>query len=287
MGVLVDLGGEILAETKGSYQLGEGDFPEKALGIIQDCTDKICPNREKLLGMGIGVGGLIDFKKSRIRFSVPLGIDKPVDFGNAVASVLPVPCLIENDANCCAWGELAFNRDEALRDFLFVLVELRRDPKSIRQYGGIGVGFGIVLGGTVHSGPHGSAGEFRSVFCDGAGELQLSLPKAILSKIDSDRESLINAADELARNVAMIVNTFDFERVFVGGDIETLDVDFPSLLKRRVGENWMYPLAKEVEIRYSSLGGRAVAYGAAGMILNRIISEQSLPVAGALAGGAA
>jgi predicted NBD/HSP70 family sugar kinase len=71
--------------------------------------------------------------------------------------------------------------------------------------------------------------------------LQLSLPKAAWSKIGSDRESLIHAADELARNVAMIVNTFDFKRVFVGGDIETLDVDFPSLLKSRVEENWMYP----------------------------------------------
>jgi hypothetical protein len=39
----------------------------------------------------------------------------------------------------------------------------------------------------------------------------------------------------------------------------------------------MYPFPKEVEIHYSSLGGKAVAYGAAGMILDRLISEQSLP----------
>jgi predicted NBD/HSP70 family sugar kinase len=141
-----------------------------------------------------------------------------------------------------------------------------------------------VLGGKVYSGAHGNAGEFRSAFCEGTGELQLSLSQATLSRLESDREVLMAAADELARNTAMMVNTMDFERVYVGGDIEAMDVDFPGLLRRRLEENWMYPFPKDVEIRYSSLGGKAVAYGAAGMILNRLISEQSLPVLGALSG---
>jgi predicted NBD/HSP70 family sugar kinase len=229
------------------------------------------------LGVGVGVGGLVDLKKGRIRYSVPLGIQLPIDFAKTVAAKLSVPCLIENDANCCAWGELAFNRNEALRDFLFALIEFHRDAKSTGQSGGIGVGFGIVLGGKVYSGAHGNAGEFRSAFCDGPGELQLSLPKTMLSRLDSDRDVLAAAADELARNVAMLINTMDFDRVYVGGDIEALDVDFPSLLRRRLEENWMYPFPKDVEVHYSSLGGRAVAYGAAGMVLDRLISEQTLP----------
>ena len=73
----------------------------------------------------------------------------------------------------------------------------------------------------------------------------------------------------------MLVNTMDFARVYVGGDIEGLDVDFPSLLRRRLEENWMYPIPKEVEIHYSSLGAKAVAYGAAGMVLDRLVSEQT------------
>jgi predicted NBD/HSP70 family sugar kinase len=253
------------------------------LAVIHECTSRLCSGEERLLGVGVGTGGLVDLKKGRIRYSVPLGIQSPIDFGKTVAARLTVPCLIENDANCCAWGELAFNRDEALRDFLFALVEFRRDPKSIGLSGGIGVGFGIVLGGKVYSGAHGNAGEFRSAFCDGPGELQLSLPKNTLSRLDSDRAALVGATDELARNVAMLVNTMDFERVYVGGDIEALDVDFPSLLRRRLEENWMYPFPKEVEIHYSSLGGKAVAYGAAGMVLDRLVSEQTLPGLGILA----
>jgi len=282
--VVVDLAGEILAETRGSASMAQAGCSEMMLRVVQECSEKLCPDAQRLLGVGVGTGGLVDLRKGRIRYSVPLGIQEPIDFAKTVAAHIPVPCLIENDANCCAWGELAFNRDEALRDFLFALVEYRRDPKSVGLSGGIGVGFGIVLGGKVYSGAHGNAGEFRSTFCDGPGELQLSLPKDRLIRLDSDREALFEAADELARNAAMLVNTMDFERVYVGGDIEALDVDFPSILRRRLEENWMYPFPKEVEIHYSSLGGKAVAYGAAGMILDRLISEQTLPGLGVAEG---
>jgi predicted NBD/HSP70 family sugar kinase len=285
--VVVDLAGEILAETRGSVSRGWGDFSTTMLEIIRACSAELCPDDQKLLGVGVGTGGLVNLKTGRIRYSVPLEIDKPIDFGACVADKLSVPCFIENDANCCAWGELAFNRNESLRDFLFALVEFRRDPKSIGLSGGIGVGFGIVLGGKVYSGAHGNAGEFRSAFCDGPGAIQLSIPKARLSRLDTDREVLAAAADELARNAAMLVNTMDFERVYVGGDIEGLDVDFPAILRRRLEENWMYPFPNDVEIRYSSLGGKAVAYGAAGMILDRLISEQSLPALGAMSGASA
>jgi predicted NBD/HSP70 family sugar kinase len=281
--VAVDLGGEILAETKGSVPVGV-EVSDMMFSVIQECIAKLCPDGSRLLGVGVGTGGLVDLKKGRIRYSVPLGIKSALDFGKTVSARLNVPCLIENDANCCAWGELAFNRDEALRDFLFALIEFRRDPKSIGLSGGIGVGFGIVMGGKVYSGPHGNAGEFRSAFCDGPGESQLSISKAAQSRLDSDRSALVAAADELARNAAMLVNTMDFERVYVGGDIEALDVDFPSLLRRRLEENWMYPFPKEVEIHYSSLGGKAVAYGAAGMLLDRMVSDQSLPGLGIFAG---
>ncbi len=275
--LVVDLAGEILAETRGQVPMDEENRSKMMLAIIHECSAKLCPEQERLLGVGVGIGGLVDLKKGRIRYSVPLGIKEAIDFGKTVAAKLSVPCFVENDANCCAWGELAFNKDEALRDFLFALVEFRRDPRSIGLSGGMGVGFGVALGGKVYSGAHGDAGEFRSAFCDGAGELQLSLPKDTLSHLDSDRAALVKAADELARNTAMLVNTMDFARVYIGGDIEGLDVDFPSLLRRRLEENWMYPFPKEVEIHYSSLGGKAVAYGAAGMILDRLISEQSLP----------
>ncbi|HUW40632.1 MAG TPA: ROK family transcriptional regulator [Rectinemataceae bacterium] len=273
----VDLAGEILGEIRGETRVEAEGFSGSVLDIIARAQTELCPEGVRLLGLGVGTGGLIDRKKGRLRYSVPLGISEPLDFEREVASRLSVPCLIENDANCCAWGELAFNKDEALRDFLFALVEYRKDPISLGQYGGLGVGFGVSFGGKVYSGAHGNAGEFRSAFCDGPGSLQFSLRREELCRIDQDRASLTAAADELARNTAMLVNTMDFDRVYIGGDIEALDVDFPGMLRRRLQDNWMYPFPKDVEIRYSSMGDKAVAYGAAGMVLHGLISERALP----------
>jgi predicted NBD/HSP70 family sugar kinase len=274
--VAVDLSGEILGERRGPITVNADTFSDTVIDIVNQTAKELC-GPSPILGVGVGVGGLVDLKKSRIRYSVPLGIMKPFDFGKAVASRLSFPCFVENDANCCAWGELAFNRSEELRDFLFALVEYRQDQTSLGCFGGIGVGFGISYGGKVYSGAHGNAGEFRSAFCDGRGDLQFSLSKDDLSRIETDRKILERTTDELARNMAMLVNTMDFDRVYIGGDIEGLHVDFPALLRRRLEENWMYPSPKDVEIRYSSLGGRSVAYGAAGMMFDRLVAERLLP----------
>ena len=275
--VAVDLTGEVLGEARGDCHIEAESLADTALAILTEAQARLRQEGRSLLGIGVGTGGLVNLRKSFIHFSVPLGITAPFDFGKAVASRLEVPCLIENDANCCAWGELAFNRDEALRDFLFALVEFRKDRFSLSRYGGMGVGFGIVLGGKVHPGAHGNAGEFRSAFCEGRGNLQFSLPREDLARIDRDRQALEKVSDELARNVAMLVNTMDFERVFIGGDLESLGVDFPGTLRRRLEENWMYPWPKDVKILNSNLRERAVAFGAAGMILDRLFSGRSAP----------
>ncbi len=282
--VLVDLAGEILAERRGRIHLTAESFPETVTRIVSEVAGELGPGPRPLLGVGVGTGGLVDFEKSLIRYSVPLDITATLDFGKEVAARLPVPCYVENDANCCAWGELAFNKSAELRDFLFALVEYRKELTSVGSVGGLGVGFGVVLGGKVYSGAHGNAGEFRSAFCDGRGDLQFALGKDELSRFASDPEVLRRASDELARNMAMLVNTMDFDRVYIGGDIEAMDIDFPAILRRRLEENWMYPFPKGVEIAYSSLGEKAVAYGAAGMILDRLVTESLLPGLGGQGG---
>ncbi len=274
--VVVDLSGGILLEKRGKINVNYDNIADITAGIVNKITAGF-KKGQRLLGVGIGIGGLVDSKKARLRYSVPLHIDKPLDFGKAIDGKITVPWSIENDANCCAWGELSFNKKEDEKNVLFALVEYRSTENTPKKCGGIGVGLGIVLGGKVYTGGHGNAGEFRSAFCDGQGELQFSLTRAELSRLDSDKKVLARTADELARNLAMFVNTMDFERVYVGGNIEALDVDFPAVLKKRLQENWMYPWPKNVEIRYSSLKEKAVAYGAAGMILERLVSERLLP----------
>jgi predicted NBD/HSP70 family sugar kinase len=274
--VVVDLAGNILATVRGDTHITRENFAETAAGGVGTLQGQFCAD-SLLLGGGGGTAGLVDSKKGRIKYSVPLGIDKSLDFAKAMSGRLQAPSFIENDANCCAWGELAFNRDEELKDFLFALVECRGDKTSLLKYGGIGVGFGVVLGGKVHTGAHGYTGEFRSAFCEGPGDLQFSLSRDELVQLRFDKSLLNRTVDELARNMAMLINTMDFQHVYIGGDIESLDIDLPAILRHRLEENWMYPSPKDVQIRYSSLGDKAVAFGAAGMVFERLMAERSMP----------
>lgn len=273
--VVVDAAGEIRGVWRKAVEVNYENFIETILQTVKEIEKEYCRD-SVLLGVGVGTAGLVDSAKGRIRYSVPLGIDKPLDFEKAMMGKLLVPHCIENDANCCAWGELAFNKKKDLKDFLFALVEYRQDKTSLGRYGGIGVGFGIVLGGKVHTGSHGFAGEFRSAFCDKKNELQFSLPREDLIKMAQDRQILERTIAELSRNMAMLINTMDFSQVFIGGDIEALDIDLPKVLRQRLEENWMYPSPKNVEIGYSSLEEKAVAYGAAGMVFERLLAEHRL-----------
>lgn len=281
--VVVDASGEIRGSTRKAVDVSYDNFSSTILDIVEETEAEYCCD-SVLLGVGVGTAGLVDSSKGLIKYSVPLGIKKRLDVNKALAGKISVPYCIENDANCCAWGELAFNKKEDLRNFLFALVEYRQDQTSLCCYGGIGVGFGIVLGGKVHTGAHGFAGEFRSAFCEGKNDLQFSLPREDLVRMASDRKILERTIEELSSNMAMLINTMDFSQVFIGGDIEALDIDLPAMLRHRLEENWMYPSPKDVEIRYSSLRDKAVAYGAAGMVFERLLAEHRLLDLGAHAG---
>lgn len=270
----VDLAGTILKEYRSKVNVRASNFVEVVADLTKQSLAKGDNGHGPLLGVGVGTGGLIDSKHSRIRWSVPMNIYETLELSEAFAKNIPVPCFVENDANCCAWGELAFSRSDETRNFLFALVEYRPDMEAVRTHGGVGVGFGIVLGSKVYLGSHGNAGEFRSVFCDGPGTAQFSLNQEELLRVFTDRKIMERVCDELARNLSLLVNTMDFEHIYIGGDIEDAGIDFLAMLRRRLEENWMYPFPKGIDIRYSSLGGRAVAFGAAGLLLDKLFSEK-------------
>jgi len=142
----------------------------------------------------------------------------------------------------------------------------------------VGVGFGLVINGRVHYGSNYSAGEFRSVLCTADDDIQVSLSREELGRVLSDPSVFDRFAVELARNIAMLVNTLDFSRVFIGGDIESCGFDFCRILEDAIDANWLYPIKKRIDIQYSSLGAKAVAFGAAGMCLQSLFAANKFPV---------
>jgi predicted NBD/HSP70 family sugar kinase len=229
-----------------------------------------------LLGMGIGLSGVVNHQKGIIRYSIALKIEEAFNFREKIAQKYQFPLFLENDANACAWGELAFHRVKNLQDFLFVLVEFRNIKDRERYHEKIGVGIGIVLNGRVHYGHNYSAGEFRSVLCSEECKGQFSFTDEETFRIDEDPEIVHRFIRELSSNIAMIVNTFNMSHVFLGGHIERYKKEVQTILSAEIQKNWPYPDRVKCKIRLSSLGDMAVAYGAAGMVLHRLFSDLNI-----------
>lgn len=96
----MDLSGNILATLRGDTHVTSDNFVQVVLQIIEKRTRKQrCDGSPSSRRRSRYRGSDPDSKKGRIRYSVPLGIDRTLDFfAKAMEGKLDVPCFIENDA---------------------------------------------------------------------------------------------------------------------------------------------------------------------------------------------
>lgn len=271
--VATDLEGNVVYSKFELLTLSGANFTTAFFDVAQRLREEISRSYPPLLGMGVGLSGVVDPRKRIVRYSIPLQMESPFDFDGEIARRCDLPVYLENDANACAWGELAFHRIKGLRDFLFLLVEVRDIRDRSRFHEKTAVGMGIVIGGRVHYGHDCSAGEFRSVLCGPESKGQFSLTDDEAFRIEEDPAVIHRFIRELSRNVAMLVNTFDLSHVFVGGHLERHKREVQSVLNEEIQRNWPYPDDAKCRIRFSSLGEQAVAYGAAGMVLHHLFAD--------------
>jgi predicted NBD/HSP70 family sugar kinase len=271
--VATDLEGNILYSKFEQAQLSGANFRESFFDIAGRVREELRRSEIPLLGVGVGVSGVVNHEKGLIRYSIPLQMEGPFDFHGEIAQGYDLPLFLENDANACAWGELAFHRSKRLRDFLFLLVEFRDIKDRNRFHEKTAVGIGIVINGRVHYGHSYSAGEFRSAFCTAECKGQFSLSDEEAFRIEEDPQILSRFIRELSQNIAMMVNTFNLGHVFLGGHIERYRKEVQAVLAEAIQRNWPYPDEVHCRIHFSSLGEKAVAYGAAGMVLHRLFTD--------------
>ncbi|WP_304224817.1 ROK family transcriptional regulator [Gracilinema caldarium] len=275
--VAVNLAGEVLRFKTAEKLITQESFIQDVLNIAIEFAQEM-GGTERLIGVGVGMGGIIDSDRGIIHYSIPLHLTSPMNFSAAIAERTSIPFLIGNDANCCSWGELAFHKADGLKNFLFALVQFRTGDVALQEYGGVGVGFGIVIDSKVYTGTNFTAGEFRSAYWTEGNRAQFSIPYEEIMTVTRNPAILERFVREMGRNVALFVNTFNLNKVFIGGNIEAYDLDVPAIFTEEIKRNWMYPMPPACEVSYSTLGEKAVAYGAAGMLLYRIFTSTHLPV---------
>jgi glucokinase len=104
---------------------------------------------ESLEGAGVGVAGQC-LGASGVVLNAPNLGWRDVPFGDLLRAELGVPVRVVNDLSAAAWGERAFGAARGVDDAALVFV-------------GSGVGSGLILGGRLHEGGSGVAGELGHI----------------------------------------------------------------------------------------------------------------------------
>ncbi len=230
----------------------------------------------------LGMPGVHDVAEQRLRLAPNLpGWDRPGTTA-PLAEALPGAFVIENDIALAALGEQAYGLGSGISDFVYFSI-------------GTGVGMGVVLGGRLHRGARGAAGEVGFLplgesdpLTSGPGARRHGMAETILSAAgvvatarrcgmtgrltpelvwnaarDGDPaalEAVEYEAGQVSRALAGVIAVLDPELVVVGGGLGGAgeDVLLPAVREQLATMTPLEPPPVEV----STLGHGAVVLGA-------------------------
>lgn len=145
--VVADETGEVLGRGDAKTQPHEGEAAviERLREVIRAARREAGVKRGDLLGVGVGVPGAVDAGAGEVRFAPNLDW-RGVPLGRDLEAELQLPVRLDNDVNVAVLGEQRFGAARGRQDVLGVWV-------------GTGVGGGLLVGGQLVRGFHGSAAE--------------------------------------------------------------------------------------------------------------------------------
>ncbi|MFH1540830.1 MAG: ROK family protein [Elusimicrobiota bacterium] len=120
--------------------------PKKILDEIISNVKKL----ENISTVGVSIAGDIDSKNGILRFSPNLPKWKNVRLKKYFEEQLKVPTVVDNDANCAAYGSYIIDGQEKYKNFITVTL-------------GTGIGGGIIIDGNLYRGSTGTAGEIGHI----------------------------------------------------------------------------------------------------------------------------
>src|SRR4051812_49876608 len=145
-GALCDLRGEIRARQDVEVDGADAGVVLDAVVRLRDGLVAVSGlPADRIDSVVAGVPGVVEDAKGRVRLGNVPGLEG-MEVGAELERRLGVPVTVDNDVNLAALGEHARGLGRGVGDFAFVSI-------------GTGLGAGLVLGGELHRGRHGAAGE--------------------------------------------------------------------------------------------------------------------------------
>lgn len=205
------------------HELNEG--LETHPDILSFITEKVFEliqayniDREKLLGIGISLPGLIDVK-SGISYTY-LNTGTPI--AKELMDRLGLPVFVEQDTRTMAWGEQAFGLARGHENVLCLNV-------------GSGIGLSMILNGKIYTGHSGYSGEFGHIQIEQNGQLchcgkigcieTVASGKVLISRAKKDlSEGAISRITEMVKNDLNKVNIKVILEAAKAGDQYAIDL---------------------------------------------------------------
>ncbi len=293
-GVVIGLNGDIIKSKKSHI---DKSAPEDIFGEIIRLYNSLIDNldKNKILGLGIGIPGLIDPKNKKVLFSAVLGW-KDV-YVNKFFENLNIPFFIEDNVRAITLGELWYGAGIGKDNLLCIGA-------------GRGISAGIVINGSIYSGPNDRAGEFghmviekdgKQCRCGNYGCLEAYVStEVIIEKVlegvknnaytgfdpkDESRllEEIINTGksgdkfilnifeevgEYLGIGIANLINFFNPELIILADELAKAEELILEPLKRNIRLHALPPIPNIV---ISRLGSLACAIGSATLAIKDLL----------------
>jgi predicted NBD/HSP70 family sugar kinase len=263
-GAVCDLGGAIRARQDVELVVADAEEAIAAIARLRDALLATAALDAKLVDtVVVGVPGVVADDGTLKLVENVAGLEGR-RFADELQDALGLPVALENDINLAALGEQWQGIARGVSDFVFLSV-------------GTGMGAGVVLGGELHRGRNGAAGELDFALGDFAESVDpaapqvaelarertgLADPPALFAAARAGDRTARAVVDEVARRIALhlapVAAVADVELVVLGGGIGANGDLLLDPVARLLSEWLPFP----PRIAVSTLGEAAVLTGA-------------------------
>lgn len=289
-GVLTDLEGHVITEYAVILEHHDVSSVLEQLKLAaKQLIEAAPPSPHGVIGIGIGVPGMVD-EAGTVLFAPNLGWEK-VALRSMLEEEFELPVTIDNEANAGAHGELNFGAGIGVRHMIYISA-------------GMGIGSGIMVDGELYKGAWGYAGETGHMSIEAEGlpcscgnrgcwelyasekayehpDHQLNLPahttRELIHYAEQGDEAVQALYDTIGRKLGIgitnIVNSFNPERIIIGGPLSEAGPWIETALKQVVEERTLPYHRRSLQIEWAALGSRSTRVGAAYSTISQFLGR--------------
>ena len=157
---LVDRQGNILARALSHSHAGcpPDQVIEAVVQTVSSLLSSAQVTRQRIVGVGVGCAGHINCDCGVVLTNSNLPDWNYHPLRETLSKCLELPVLVDNDANCAAWGEFRYGAGRCSRHMCYITFST-------------GCGMGIIIDGKLYRGATGTAGEIGHTVVNPDGPL--------------------------------------------------------------------------------------------------------------------